>query len=529
MTDNPSTPGGHSGDAGGPPVEPGATPPGYGEPTEQFATPFPADGAPAEPERKGRRGLVIGSVAAVLAVVAGAAVWATTTLSGGGRQPDELVPKSAYAYLKIDLDPAAGQKLAARDFLSKFPKLKDGDDHPFDNALTQLLEGSGLEYEQDVKPWFDKRAAIAVYPRGEEPTPVVVLRSKDDDKARAAMNKANDKTKADGGDPMAFAITKGYVVVAEDQTALDETVRLAGDASLEDNETYQDDVDRLSGDQVAVGWVDFAPAVKALGEAVGDFGGGFPGLAGGGFPGLPGGASLDQVKGRAVLGVHFSGDYVEAEGIAVDVPAQQAVKTGDIRLLRSLPGSTVAAVSVNGLADSIKQGIAQSKTSGGPDVEQMIGGFLSQTGMSLDNDVYPLLGDQTVLAMGAAFTGFQEISAALVSHVTEPAKAKQSGEKIATIASVFGFPLRAEVKGDTFVLGTSEYVVAIEQGGPELGSTPKFTKAIGDVNNVSAAVYVDAEAMFKDVPGENLRPLKSVGFVGGLRDGHQYFRLRVTV
>jgi hypothetical protein len=35
-------------------------------------------------------------------------------LSGGGAQPDAFVPSSAFAFAKVDLDPAAGQKLAAR-------------------------------------------------------------------------------------------------------------------------------------------------------------------------------------------------------------------------------------------------------------------------------------------------------------------------------------------------------------------------------------------------------------------------------
>src|SRR3712207_6354108 len=86
--------------------------------------PTPYSEEPVSPRSRSRRGLVIGVGTTVLALVAGAAVYATTTLSGGGRQPDELVPRSAVAFLKVDLDPAARQKLAAREFFAHFPALK---------------------------------------------------------------------------------------------------------------------------------------------------------------------------------------------------------------------------------------------------------------------------------------------------------------------------------------------------------------------------------------------------------------------
>ena len=44
-------------------------------------------------------------------------------LNGGGTQPDEVVPATAIAFAKLDLNPSAAQKIAAARFLSRLPKL----------------------------------------------------------------------------------------------------------------------------------------------------------------------------------------------------------------------------------------------------------------------------------------------------------------------------------------------------------------------------------------------------------------------
>jgi hypothetical protein len=485
-------------------------------PTPPPAEPTEPAGDVAAPRGSSRRGVVIGSVAAVLAVLAGAAVYATTALSGGGRQPDELVPKAAFAYLKIDLDPAAGQKLAARSFFSKFPDLGGGgndDEHVFDSVLTQALSDEDIDFATDIKPWFDKRAAVAAFPGSGGAKVVAVLRSKDDGKARAALDKAAERARTAGHD-VAYTITKGYVVLGEDRAAVDEAVKLSGESSLRDNTVYRKDVDELTGDQVAVSWVDLQPAFRAGKDMIpfADF--------------LPG-AVTDQVKGRLVAGVHFSGDYVEAEGLALGIDQRAVPKATEPALLRDLPASTVAAVSVNGLGDTVRTQLAQLGGSG-LSIDDLLGGFLGGAGVSLEDDLLPLLGDQTVLALGSAFRGFGSLDGALLSHVANAAKAREDGEKLAALVSGFGVPVRSLVKDDTLVLATPGYAVRIGKG-QGLGATPKFTKAMGDISSVSGAAYVDVEAMLAGrTTDPRAKPLRSFGAVAGTRDGTQFFRLRLV-
>ena len=497
-----------------PPDEP-TGPPVYGEPAAggPDATYTHAETLGTEP-RKSRRGLVIGSAAAVLAVVAGAAVWATTTLSGGGRQPDEVVPKSTFAYIKVDLDPAANQKLAARSYFSKFPDLKDKvgseTDDVFDNLLAEVIKDEDLDYRTDVQPWFDKRAALAVFSDGGTTHVVGALRSKDDAKAKASLDKAVAEAKADGEEDMAYRLTKGYAILG-DTKGVEAAVRLAETESLHDNEVYRNDLDRLDGDQVAVAWADVAKSFDAVTE-------------GAGIAFVPQ-ALASQAKGSVVAGLHLENDVAEVQGLIVGGDPKTFDRPGGQELLTGLPANTAAALSVNGFGTALGQATA------GLPLDEMLGSFLEGSGVSVSGDLLPLLMKQTVAAV-APFAGFEDLQAGLVSQVDDPAKAQASAAKIQAALNVLGIPATAQVEGDRFVLAMPEqYGAELAKGGGGLGSTPRFTKAMGDLDGVTDALYLDVSQLAKAVPyvfGGAPEGM-SFGAVSGARDGNGFFRLRLVV
>jgi hypothetical protein len=101
-------------------------------------------------------------------------------------------------------------------------KKPGADGNVFDAMIEQMFssEDSPLDYATDIKPWFDKRAAVAGFTdRDGKPTVVGIIRSKDDGKAKAALDKA--KGKPDGGD-FAYRIEKGYVLLADTQAIVDD-------------------------------------------------------------------------------------------------------------------------------------------------------------------------------------------------------------------------------------------------------------------------------------------------------------------
>jgi hypothetical protein len=509
-----------------PPEQPDVPEPGYvpGDPAPAYGPGDPAlaygpaDTLDSAPRRSGRRGLVIGAMAAVLAVVAGAAVYAASVLSGGGRQPDELVPKATFAYAKIDLDPAAGQKLAARSFFGKFPNLKDkanaSQDDVFGNVIGTLVSDKDVSYDRDVKPWFDRRAAVAAFPgSGRKPTVVSVLRSKDDAKARASLTRLSASAQAQGT-TFAFDIAKGYVVISDTLAHVEESIQQSDKESLRDNETYRKDVDTLTGDQVAVGWVDVPPAFRAAMSNVPR-------------AGLLPTAVTDRVKGRAVIGVHFAGDYVEMEGRVLDADKSLFSTPGSKpELLDKLPGSTVAALSVNGLQQSFQDAIDLT----GTDPDELAGGLVAITGLSLDKDVLPLLGSQTALAVENFDLFGPDSRMAFLSKVTDAVQARVSGAKIVKAAEQVGAPVKATVKGDTFYLATpGDYADELAASSGGLTASKKFQKATGDLGSPNEVLYVDLQAIVNADAGSPESALRSLGAVAGVDNDTPYFRMRLVV
>src|SRR4051794_13610551 len=106
--------------------------------------------------------LLISLVLAVV-IVSGGALVAYRTLSGGGPQPEKWAPASTFAFAKLDLDPSAGEKIAAYKFARKFPsdvtdKLNSADELK-DRLIRSALRNTEprIDYDKDVKPWLGDR------------------------------------------------------------------------------------------------------------------------------------------------------------------------------------------------------------------------------------------------------------------------------------------------------------------------------------------------------------------------------------
>ena len=119
---------------------------------------------PAPKKRNARRALLIGGLVGAVVLVGAGGSYAWTALASKGAQPAEVIPSTAFGYVRFDLDPSAGQKIAATRFLGKLPKLKaDGQDIDVKQTLWTWIAGSqkklqGLDYDTDVKSWLGDRA-----------------------------------------------------------------------------------------------------------------------------------------------------------------------------------------------------------------------------------------------------------------------------------------------------------------------------------------------------------------------------------
>ncbi|HEX2498383.1 MAG TPA: DUF3352 domain-containing protein, partial [Actinomycetes bacterium] len=217
------------------------------------------------PTARRRWGLIGVAAGIVLALLVGGVVFAVGKLSGGGTQPEELVPASAFAFAKLDLDPAAGQKVAAMQFLRHFPDAADalGESDDLREAIFgQIAEDAGLNYADDVEPWLGDRFAVAAIPgtAGQGPDFGVYLQVSDQDKAAGSLAEMF----SDEGAPAAVAFRKGYAVISQDQVMLDRVEAAAADGALSSASTFESDMADLGGDEVASAWVDLETALAAV-------------------------------------------------------------------------------------------------------------------------------------------------------------------------------------------------------------------------------------------------------------------------
>ena len=167
--------------------------------------------------RHTRRNLLWGGALGGLLLVGGGTAVAVTMLGGGGAQPDSVLPGNAIAYVRMDIDPSAGQKIAAVRLLRKLPQVDDalaGGGDPRQKLFQTLQKDSpdlrSVDYDKDVKPWLGDRFGVAVLPSDQagDVNVAVALQVKDEDKARAGITKlmaASGGTAQDPTSPSATA------------------------------------------------------------------------------------------------------------------------------------------------------------------------------------------------------------------------------------------------------------------------------------------------------------------------------------
>src|SRR5205807_61107 len=151
---------------------------------------------PRQPQASRRGVLYPRPMRRLIGLVAGLALVIALPACGGKTNETKraagLVPSDALAYVSFSLSPSVSQKSHVGSVLQKLPKVaRKSFDGLKDQLLTQAVKNVGLDYERDVKPWLGSELALAVLPGTPQPDVVALIRSNDDGKARAALDKAS--------------------------------------------------------------------------------------------------------------------------------------------------------------------------------------------------------------------------------------------------------------------------------------------------------------------------------------------------
>lgn len=478
------------------PVEPDAA---AGSPTEgdSHGVSLADEPAGAAPEGKGgkRTGLLIGGIAAAL-VLGGGAVFAAQQLSGGGAQPAEVLPSDAYAYLRLDIDPSAGQKVAAVRFLNKLPEIKafesgDARKHLWELATKDSSDDciAKLDYDKDIAPWLGDRAGVAVRPGGTEDLPnvAVALQVTDDAQAKDALTKL---FACDQGQPTDLRMKDGYALITPGGKG-DETVAALSKGTLADNTTFQADMAALGEQGVLSAWADLVPALKDVEAMSGES--------------VSTAAMPADFKGRYAAALRFDPGYVELAGILRGA-GQNAAPAGNGTALAALPDDTMAAMHVSGADQMLDQawpGLEKTiqDLAGASGEDDPIAMIEQQLGVTLPDDLKVVLGKSLTLAMPD-----QDLSAdaPVVGGKIISSDAQRADEVLGTVEDAMGATgmLTRKVDGDTLYLATTPDYVAKLQAGGKLGETDGFKAAVVDASSANMALYVDLDKLEKQYLGE---------------------------
>ncbi|MFF5209751.1 DUF3352 domain-containing protein [Streptosporangium sp. NPDC000396] len=503
----------------------------YGQPSygqqpgwQQQGTDFLSSGQPpVPPARKGGKGLLLAAIAALVVVlVGGGGFFAVNLLSGGGTQPHDVLPGNAIGYVRLDLDPAANQKLALFSIGRKFTVTKDsftGEDprQALFNLITKEDSELGkLNFATDVEPWLGSRVGVAALPPAqsdEEARVVVAVQVTDQEKAKAGIAKLMGESK--------YGITfrDDYALLAPTQAEVDQAAKAA---PLTETANFSDDLSALGETGVLSFWADAGKLASLAPAATQD----------------P--AALAQIKNlRLAAALRFDGQYVELAGIsrgaqALDMGEPEASKVS------TLPASTAAALSISGLGDLVgkqwDQIMKSADQAAGGTFQQFADQAQQKYGLALPADLATLLGKNITLALDA--NGLDNNQPKFGARLTtDPAKAQEVVGKVekAIADSGAAVPPLAKVPADgTFVIASSQdYAAELAKDGG-LGDDEAFKLAIPNADEATFAAYVDLNKVEKlylqNVQGEeraNLQVLRAVGMSGTQTGGDASFSLRV--
>ncbi|MEI2825216.1 MAG: DUF3352 domain-containing protein [Dermatophilaceae bacterium] len=234
-------------------------PPAYGQDPGGPTAPI----APAQPStaRRGSKVPILATIGVVGAMALGGGAFAYSKLASTGTQPDAVIPASAVGFVRVDLDPSAGQKVAAVRFLDKIPAVKRAQEAGGDprESLWKSIAGqdkklSDVSYENDIKPWLGSRAAAAVLPQAtakDEPVAMFAVAVTDEGRARDSLTSILAKKGVTNTD---VTIKSGYAILTE-KSSTSIVMAEIEKGSISTNQTYLADVKALGrpGDRLGMG------------------------------------------------------------------------------------------------------------------------------------------------------------------------------------------------------------------------------------------------------------------------------------
>lgn len=552
--------------------EPPATQPGISEPqgpTYPGAEPFTAAGPP--PRRGRLRKVFIVAVALVVtgAIAAGAFVF--LALRGTGDVIEHMVPGTSTVYFTAYLDPALQQKLNLRSLVKKFPDFSTAAqlNKQISDALDQALEEAGLS-SADVMPWLGTQVAIVVRYDGDKPLEALLVASKDDSAAQAALAKirkgptgsADSWTEqkhegitisvgsSEGKPEIVYAFVDHVAILASDPAVVQDVIDTSAGktTSLVDSADYAAAIESLPKERLALAYVNLKPLVARLKEEL---------ISNATFDLTGISSSFGQLDAFTSMGAALS---AQSNGLALDLmmkldptklsdeqKAAQALPPHQNAVLDFSPKEAFAVLAGTGFKETMKSALAEmAKDESFPQTDQELGLTKMVDHLTGDYGLEVSPGQDFFAADAALLVGTDDeagMQSFLDKALTKagssvenfggpPLVWERTSYKGVTIthlaessAADLGFDPAYAVDSGMAILGSSVQevmsIVDAKAGGSSVTSADNFASAMagGAITN-SGMLYVNIEAIVQenrdslsDDDAKNLAPLRAFTFV----------------
>jgi hypothetical protein len=318
------------------------------------------------PRRAAAAALAAGALA-----LAGCGGGASDAGSAGVPEGASLVPASAPVFVTANTDFSSPEWEAAQALVTRFPSGEQAI-----QSLLDRIEQDGVSFEKDVKPALGPEVDLALLDLpadGSDPAAVLLTKPQDPGKLEQLLSQGDSKP--------VWTTREGWYLVAESQAVLD---RAAQGDRLADDERFADALGRLDGNPLARVYVNGPAVVRAIGQAAAQQ-----------SPGLDLGAlGVGSLESVAVgLSAEAEGVHLQAVAASKDGPEPA---TFEDDLASVAPADALAYVAWGSLETPLRR-VLDTVGTQVPNFDQTLSQVELALGVSLENDLLPLLGGHGAL------------------------------------------------------------------------------------------------------------------------------------
>jgi hypothetical protein len=438
--------------------------------------------------------LLLAAVGLAAAACGGGGGGGGGSTAAGGELPAgaSVVPASAPILVSVDSDFESEQWKQATALARHFPGLPD-----LLGMLQAQLAKQNVSFDQDVKPALGPEVDVAFLDLQNGGNNVVVL-TKPKDKGKL------DALLAKGESPAATTEKDGWTVAADSQAKIGKFEQ-GGGTTLANDQEFQSVMKRLPADTLARAYVAGAP-VQALAESSVAQSSGQSGLTSG----------FGTLKGLA-LAATAKENGLRLDG-AIDGTVASPPDSYKAELPSDLPTGALLFVSFNQLDKQLRRVLAAiEKTQ--PNLQTQLSQIEAASGISLENDVFPLLSGEGAVAVYPTTGALPTIE--VVLRVPDEDKAKSFVDRLGAIARLAGQTVQ-----DVDVSGVAAHEIDLSAQNLTLfyavfdGKLVVTNTRDGIAGFRSSGARLEDDPLYKEAADAAELPDETVGyFYADLRDG----------